>query len=407
MGAKAPSPSSAASFESASSPPPRLFSGTTLALQIGLVVVLFCVTYLAYRVTRSFVTFNRDAYSSKVDLSDSYVQPGLNVDSLPIVKIDFGKYRPNENTGDPTTDGNTDDESIAARRVRCLQRGVYLGPKNEYVDCSEYCRVGSEKEVKYTYISDPSRIITGRVKVSAGAWCLPTTAANCNIYSALVVYSLNGWICLPRTDALVGEGGNRIAVCNGTLWDNALRVRYDEFIPYNLAFDDFYEDRLPDGRFRFECLPDQRDELRNRYLVAPFNRFHLLRNFCVSDIPFAIERVVPDYDTGKCNCGGSPYTESKDGRCTACQVGFDDSSLTFNLRRQPCFSLRDYVSYVQYLRDTLPADEIIRPCGIDSTGSTNSEVTRPRCIINQVAMYSPLLPSAATMRNIREKLQGT
>ena len=178
--------------------------------------------------------------------------------------------------GEDNSGGADDEESIAERRIRCLTRGVYLGSQNQYVNCVDYCRVSSEEEVRYVYLATTEKIIAGRSPLAPGAWCLPTSAASCNLNSAIVVYSLNGWLCLPKTDILVGEGGNKIAVCNGSLWDNALQVQYDGFIPANLFFNDIYEDRLSDGRYRFQCLANLKDDLQNLYLRSPFNRFHLV-----------------------------------------------------------------------------------------------------------------------------------
>lgn len=373
---------------------------TPFLLEIGCIIVMISFVLITYRIGRSLVTFQMDNYSRETDLSGTQIRPGLNIDTLPIVKLDFGNYRPVVDGGD-----NNDQSDIAERRVRCLQRGVYLGPSDEYIDCSVYCRVGSESEVKYTFVDQPSRFIAGRIQIEPGAWCMPTAAANCNPNSANVVYSLNGWLCIPRTDLLVGEGGNRIAVCNGSLYDNAMNVRYDEFIPSNLVFNNLYDDRLADGRFRFTCLPHIRDELYNKYLESPLNRFHVIHNYCVSDIPFAIDTAVPDFQTGLCTCP-DPYTRANNdnGKCTACKTGFDDLSLTFNLRIQPCFSLRDHVQFINDLRNQASIGEIIRPCGLTDTKQSSGEVTRPRCIINKVPSYTRYLPSPNTMNYIRSHL---
>lgn len=386
---------------------------TNDALQIGFVLLVSGVLLVLFLIARSFKKFQRDYYSRSVDLSESTIRPGLNIDNLPAVKIDYGKYKPSENTGDDSDNeddagggnggGKTPSDSAAARRVNCLTRGVFLGKKNEYVDCSSYCRVSSEKIVKYVFLTSSDTIINGRTKMSPGAWCMPTTAANCNTSSAMVVYSLNGWLCIPRTDALVGEGGNQIAVCNGSIFDNGLNVRYDQFVPSNLTFNDFFHDRLANGKYRFQCVENSIDELKNKYLVAPFNRFHLLHNWCVEDIPFAKDTSVPNFQTGQCFCD-DPYGTTTEGKCTACRVGFDKTSFTFNLRVQQCFSVRDYVSFLDRIKGQLLPNEIVRPCGIDESDSSGSEVTRPRCLLNKIGVFSPPLPSPNTLSVIKSKM---
>lgn len=371
-----------------------------ILFQLGLLLFLVAISYVSYRVTSAFVRFERDRYTVDDDLSTANLRTELNVDSLPAVKIDYGKWRPDAGTGD--VDDNEDD--VSARRVKCLQKGVYLGPENEYRDCADYCRVSSEREVAYTFVSKGSRVISGRTATRPGAWCLPTAAANCNTSTSTLVYSLNGWLCIPRTDAFVGEGGNRIAVCDGSIRDNALNAQYDEYIPANLVFDDFYEDRLADGRYRFECLAQKRDDVGNYYLTAPFNRFHLLHNYCVSGIPFALVEAKPDFERAVCRCP-SPYETTEAGDCTACRTGFDRRTLTFNLRVQPCFSVRDHVNFVVDLQRRLARNgEIVRPCGIDSESRGNGELTRPRCLIGHLPVFKSYLPSPATLHYIQDKL---
>lgn len=375
-------------------------SDSRLLLQLGLVIFLLAVAYVSYRVARAFVRFERDRYTADSDLSAANMQTELNIDSLPAVKIDYGKWRPNTDSGDQ----QDDDDDVAARRVRCLQRGVYLGPENEYRDCADYCRVSSESEVSYAFVADPSRMISGRSATRPGAWCLPQSAANCNTSTSTLVYSLNGWLCIPRSDAFAGDGGNRITVCDGSIRDNAMNSQYDEYVPANLMFQDFYEDRLADGRYRFECVPGKRDDLGNEYLLAPFNRFHLLHNYCVSGIPFALTSARPDFANGTCNCP-DPYSVSQAGDCSACRVGFDRRTFTFNLRVQPCFSVRDNISFVLDLqRRTAVSGELVRPCGLDAEGKGVAELTRPRCVIAQLPIYKHYLPSPSTMNYIRESM---
>lgn len=389
--------------EHASKPQEKRFR--PIALQVGLLVFLLLLVIVSVFLGRSLVRFSRDMYSRSEDLSAAFIRPGLNIDNLPAVKIDYGAFKPSENTGEQEGDnaGTDEEENIAERRIRCLTRGVYLGSQNQYVNCVDYCRVSSEEEVRYVYLSSTEKVIAGRSPLEPGAWCLPTTAASCNLNSAIVVYSLNGWLCLPRTDILVGEGGNKIAVCNGSLWDNALQVQYDGFIPANLFFNDIYEDRLSDGRYRFQCLANLKDDLQNLYLRSPFNRFHLVRNWCVQNIPFAKDTSVPNFTTGKCHCD-DPYGQLDSTQCTACRIGFDEQTFTFNLRVQPCFSVRDYVSFLNKLRDQVDANEIIRPCGLDENESINEEVTRPRCVVQKVGVFSPVAPSPNTLRTIRARV---
>lgn len=370
---------------------------SSLALQIGFIVMMFTMIYVSYRISRSFATFDVNEYEANTDLSATYIEPGLNVDNLPSVTVNFGDYRPSE--GD-----NTD---IGLTRVSCLQHGIYLGVENKYVNCADRCHVSSEDEVQYTFITDNTRYISGRLHLKPGAWCLPTKAASCNTNTSLVVYSINGWMCLPKTDLFGGEGGNRILACNGSVRDNMTNETYNTYIPSNLTFNDFYEDKLSDGRYRFECPPDLRDEYQNKFLLSPFNRFHLIHNFCVKDIPFADDAVRPNFETGRCNCTGK-YHEIETGECSICRVGFDENTFTFNLQQLPCYSVRDSVYFYERMKQqTTQQGGIIMPCGLSEDVNTTGENLQPRCVEDRLSAFVPLLPSSDTLTVIRDKILGS
>lgn len=367
--------------------------------------------------------FGFERVSRKTDLSQTQLRPGLNVDNLPLVKIDYGKYKPNAGTPDEGNNGgggggddNNNDVSdpnlsLAARKQLCLTRGLYLGPQNDQaVDCSLRCSLASD-EVEYTFLSDRDtrRIVVGQAPLRVGSYCMPTRMTICNRNTSLVVYSLSGWTCIPNTDAFAGEGGNRIVVCNGKLRDNALRTVYVDSIPPNLVFTDVYRDRLADGTYRFECLRNERDANGNLYIESPFNRLHQMRNWCASDIPFA-SRVSVDLQAGRCICEGSKemVVDKLTGRCTVCRVRFDPEVKQISYTQKPCFSFVDTVQQFEQrvldLRKQLDvsADDssiTIFPCGYSDQGSS-SEYTLPRCLDFYIAMYRPALPSHNTLQVI-------
>lgn len=375
---------------------------TPITLQIGFMAMMFAMIYIAYRISRSFVAFDLNEYKANTDLSATYIEPGLNVDNLPSVTVHFGDYRPSETVGDD--DENND---IGLTRVKCLQQGLYLGTENKYVNCADRCNVSSEDEVQYTFVTDNSRYISGRLHLKSGAWCLPTTAASCNTNTSLVVYSINGWMCLPKTDLFGGEGGNRILACDGSIRDNMTNETYNTYIPANLTFNDFYEDKLSDGRYRFECPPDLRDEYQNKFLRSPFNRFHLIHNYCVKDIPFADDAIRPNFETGRCNCTGK-YYETETGECSICRVGFDENTFTFNLQRLPCYSVRDSVHFYERIKEQTSVNGgIIMPCGLSQDVNTTGESLQPRCVEDQLSAFVPLLPSSDSLSIIRDKILGS
>lgn len=395
--------------------------------KICLLLILISTMFILLQLLMTFRKFDSDTYGQRIDLSQKYLRPGLNIDNLPLVKVDYGAYVPQQKVGgsDENSDDDGDDNggngnndtsgtddkdkindknAIANVRQACLTRGYYLGEENEYQDCAAVCHVSSEDVVSYAYLENTANVIGGRKKLKSGAWCLPTKAASCNTNTAIVVYSLNGWTCLPTSDAFSGEGGNRIAVCDGTLYDNALKVRYKNFIPANLTFTNLYEDKLSDGRYRFTCPSDLTDDIRNHYLESPYNRFHLLRNWCLSDVPFGRRTSQPDSEFTQCFCDDPMYADPSSGKCTACKPKFDTLKMTVQLASRPCYSMSDYVEYLANIRDRLkyPSREIVLPCGFTDDTNSNSEVTRPRCTNAEIMAFKPMLPSSNTLKYIRD-----
>jgi hypothetical protein len=387
-------------------------------LKICFVLVFFVlVTLVARHLLFLPRTFEFEQVSRKQDLAQSFIRPGLNIDNLPLVRIDYGKYKPasevpgDGDSDDDDGDGDDDSDSLAQRRQKCLTTGAFIGPENDgALNCSEYCNVTSD-EVEYAFLTnrDTRRILNGRTRMRVGAYCLPTRLATCNRNTSLVVYSIVGWTCIPTTDAFAGEGGHTIVVCNGQLRDNALRVVYDQYIPPNLVFGNVYTDRLSDGKYRFQCAEKERDELGNLYLQSPLNRLHQLRNWCSADIPYAFNDTI-DWNRGVCLCDTAhgQIADKLTGRCTACRRRFDDTSKQISYVQRPCYSFNDNVLSFQRrlkeLRDRLnvhPYDATITmfPCGWNDQG-TSSEYSLPRCLDYFVALYRPVLPSHNTLNNI-------
>lgn len=399
-------------------PSPKLhYSYPLLKISFALAIIVFFVV-----VVRHLLLLPRglelDQTSARADLSDALLRPGLNIDTLPLVKIDYGRYKPESSEGG----ADEADESINRAQVRqlCLTRGYYLGPEaTTDANCSQVCGV-DEHEIAFTYVSrsETTRIVAGRQLLRPGGYCVPTRMATCNRNTSSVVYALSGWTCIPRTDAFAGEGGNRIVVCNGNLRDNALRVVHRDYIPANLVFGDVYTDRLADGSWRFECLQKELDESGNAYLRSEYNRLHRVRNWCVDDTPFA-SGVTVDLRTGRCDCGPELQKDANSGKCTACTTRFDLVSKQIAFTSKPCFSFVDTVQQfedrVRNLRkqtdrkqasDDDDDDDLVTifPCGYNEQG-TASEYTLPRCLNYNIALYQPALPSHNTL-NVIDSLAG-
>lgn len=351
--------------------------------------------------------FPFDRVVATTDLAQRQIRPGLNVDSLPLVRIDYGGFRPASDVGNGNG-GENEGSSILGRRQACLTRGAYLGPENDEIDCAEYCDVAAD-EVRYTFVTNDhvSRLIRSRTRTKPGSYCMPTLAATCNRNTSLVVYTIAGWTCLPMTEAFAGEGGNRIVACDGTLLDRALGVIYRDHIPPNLMFGDVYSDRTSDGQYRFVCPPSAKDTIGNAYLASPLDRLQVMRNWCVAEIPHA-SSGTPDTVTATCLCTKPFHTDPRTGQCVTCFPRYDLQTHAFSVQQRPCYSFRDdfeaFARAAEKLNDN--DDEAGRPtlfpCGWNVVGGSPSEYTLPRCIEYLAGIHQPPILSPRTLVTIDE-----
>lgn len=332
------------------------------------------------------------------DLAQQYktvVSPDTRIGTLPgdlpVVRVDYGKYRPNVNDGDSNDDNSEDINRI---RRQCLSSGYRLGSEDTWADCPAVCNTPN---VMYQYYTNESNVYVGRLQMRAGAYCVPTQAANCNLRTSLIIYAYEGWTCLPQISGLTGEGGNTIALCDGRIWDRGTGTVYEKEIPFDLVFKDFTHDKLSDGDYRFKCVQNVRDRQNNLLLTSPFNRLQFTENFCLKNIPNAAYQDVI-WDTGVgCPCVASSngqwekdYTDN--GTCTACLLKVDPISLYTYFARRKCYSTVDNLTTLEKL---LSDDMFIAPCG--TTYLDVEEGGRPRCTTAGLQAFTVSAPSAGTL----------
>lgn len=314
---------------------------------------------------------------------------------LPQVKVDYGKYRPN--VGDGSGDGDS-GEKIADIRRQCLNNGYRLGDTDVWQDCEVVC---SSADVDYRFFDDNDGtnggVYVGRLQVRKGAYCVPTAAAQCNTRTSLLLYAYNGWTCIPQISGFTGEGGNTISMCDGRIWDRGTGTVYDKYIPSNLVFQSFYNDKLSDGTYRFACPNQIRDRNGNFFLASPLNRVQLIDNFCISNIPYAQYQQV-EWRNSSCNCEieseGKWGTDEKTQKCIACRNYVDKDTLVTYFSPRNCYNTTDSYETVKQL---LTEDRFAKPCGVSVTDTM--EGTRPRCTSAGIAAFEYAMASPLALRN--------
>lgn len=280
---------------------------------IGLVRYIYYSSYVKPRIA-AFELMMRDALSAKDEVRGTGTKAirlreamGVDLNSLPPVK--FQSKRDGNNDGSGTTDNDSDDNDDERldheRRSTCLTVGLYLYKDNNYIDCNEYCK--TTDGVAFKFVTKPNSTIgSGRV-FQSGAYCLPTDAAVCNEHTSIAVYAKNHWRCMPQTRAFFGEGGNKIAACNGTLVDRVAGKVWRDQIDPDLPFVDVDEKIPGTTDYRFVCPNNTTDRLGNVMLANPYDCLQLVRNSCAKKIPFASENIGPNDDWTKCSCGDKAF----------------------------------------------------------------------------------------------------
>lgn len=396
-----------------------------LLLTFIITLVILFIHPLMYTLNQKLnKTLSRLTQSS--EYNENLLNIGSNVDTLPQVKINFGRFKPVESLPENAQD-------IEFTRQQCLTKGYRLGSENTSVDCQSVCQA---QEVAYKYISNSEQVVINNKLLAQGAYCLPTDAAICNTKTSILIYGISRWLCLNQiSDYFGGNGGSRIDICNGKILDNLNGQIYENTIPSNIVMTDFINEKVSENKFRFECLPQQRSTESNiNYINSDFDRFRLIENFCITTIPLLSSQVsndtIPDWNAStysslckeKCkkqnydiwNLDHANQNHQKDtnilaGSCIACKTFVDKTTWTTIVpginTRNLCYSIMDNVEFVKRIFDT---NLYAMPCGFKGTDSSavEEEYTRPRCREVELSYFRKPLPSHNTIKLIADNLDS-
>lgn len=357
----------------------------TLAfLLVYYVVVYFCIMARLRSVSSLARTmWLRERTGGGDTLRDLRRALGLGLDDLPEVRF--------ESSDDATRRLRDVRESeIRERRHCCLTRGSFVSTTDTEVNCLQHCAVTDGVERKY--FARHGAFSDGQHGGRSGTYCMPTAAAACNERTSIAIYDpvAAHRTCRPQTRAFAGVGGNMIVACNGKLLDRATGCVWQDHIDHTLTFVDV-DERLPDDSYRFVCAPGMLDERGNALLVAPFDRFVLVKNQCVRSIPYADAEAVPDYTTGQCRCKTrrNDYVNvaASDGSAPQClppSTSFDETSFETRISQSPCLALWD-----------APDSRRLHLCGRNNNEKINSFVPSVSNVYAQV--FSRVVPSALAL----------
>lgn len=193
--------------------------------------------------------------------------------------------------------------------------GLYVGAKDNYVNCNERCNDESNSLFDYKFIMNKDNVIFNNKKL-VGAYCLPKAVAKCNLNTSSAVLGKDGYVCVSVFPTLFGgPTGNTIIGCNGEIVDNLTKHTYSKTIPSDFVIADINE-KLDDGRYRIECT-DQENYTNLPTTIA--SRFDLVVNSCA----LLQKDARIDYEKMECVCSeGENLFGRKQSPCSDCTSGW-------------------------------------------------------------------------------------
>lgn len=97
---------------------------------------------------------------------------------------------------------------MSETKLYCSING-YKCQNDSDCDCKTIC---SGKYKKFQ-IYPGENVIMFNEKLSPGTYCLPKGFEHCNVQRSTPIYSINGWICIPR-NAAIWNNNNFVACQN-------------------------------------------------------------------------------------------------------------------------------------------------------------------------------------------------
>lgn len=237
---------------------------------------------------------------------------------------------------------------------QCSSNGLFLGAKEQsYVDCDYVCKADHAGQFVYRFFHTTKSYVTQYLyNAQPGAYCVPSRLESYNPTTTTIVRGVYDWVFLPKWPSVFArENGTHIEACSGfSLYDALTNTVYSDKIPINLNVADPYNETveyaLSDMIYvtadaynnhltadksefekgykhaRFSCtdvlveaatgrVPTNFDSIHgveldgsfNKYIAAPeISKFTRIINECSINIPYANERVIPDFEQGACRC---------------------------------------------------------------------------------------------------------
>lgn len=212
--------------------------------------------------------------------------------------------------------------------------------ENDMCNCKTVC----SGQYKKFQIYPEENVIMFNEKLSPGTYCLPKGFEHCNVTRSVPIYSVNGWICVPKNPS-IWNNDNFVACQNSYAIDNFLNVLIDRKtnLPItNEIINDYYE--LYNGKLRYQCSCNSLDKSGNKLIHLDEIPFHCFSDYCLEKIKF--RRGIPGFNsiTKQCDCGHLDHENVNDlsSACVEKAFQFQKNILSGSINCMNSNSLREH-----------------------------------------------------------------
>lgn len=316
-----------------------------LLLALFYVITAFFYTLFAWsRLDTAGISANHDELIEKYRNSNvNNLLLGSSINNIPGIRI------------------QTSNKSIAQAN-RCSGRPLLInqtitGTIND-TECVRICLNSNGKAIVIQN-ADESFIYDDKF-LEPGEYCTVGPRPRCNLKTTIALVTLNSVVCRSRNSRVFGGVlGTEIVACNNNRYNDVRNVLYDNLRQKNVeVFDlienvteDFDNERMANGEYRYTCKFDGVDERQNKYQAHPKSRLHPVRNYCASELYAAhpdVKTIFDDAGNFRCDCGKFAETRvrNKDPNdpTSLCSAVIDSDIIIRNRLREkrfsvPCFTM--------------------------------------------------------------------
>jgi len=212
----------------------------------------------------------------------------------------------------------------------CRDGPIFMGRDGTDFSCRQLCGTNG----RLFHVNPGEEIFSNGQRLEPGMYC-GLRPPNCNLNTTYAVATGNSVACRSKFPRIFGgPEGNQIIACNNSVYDNPNNILWDNLKNQRVTqFTEMFDanERLSNNNFRFTCRFGD-DQMQNRYIEHPIDRFHPQRNYCSRGL-FRGHRDILQLPSGECYCGNPDSTRVRNkfpgdefSECTACFSDFDNAN---------------------------------------------------------------------------------